>query len=138
MLRRHRRLLAAVLTALSVLFIIAALRPPPPAPPVPPDPRLPPPGQVALPVELASPSAASLLQVGDRVDVVSVRESDQVARILARDVTVLLPAAGGGFVGSTSGSVLLAMTEAAALQVAQAPGEVTVLLRQPDTPQVAR
>ncbi|MFM7145236.1 MAG: hypothetical protein ACKOW5_02765 [Actinomycetales bacterium] len=130
-LRRHRRVIAAAATGLGVLFVIAALRPAPPAPPLPPDPRLPPAGQVALPVELASASAATMLQVGDRVDVVSVREADQPARILARDVTVLLPASTAGFVGSASGSVLLAMSESAALQVAQATGQVTVLLRAP-------
>lgn len=84
-------------------------------------------------MELASASAATILQVGDRVDVVSVRESDHTARILARDVTVLLPASSAGFVGTTSGSVLLAMSESAALQVAQATGQVTVLLRAPSS-----
>ncbi len=80
-------------------------------------------------MELASASAANLLQVGDRVDVVAVSQSSPSARILARDVTVLVPAGSAGFVGTSSGAVLLAMSESAALQVAQASGEVTVLLR---------
>lgn len=129
-LRRHRRSLAAVSTALGVLFTIAALRPAPPLPPPPPDPRLPPPGQVALAVELTNASAAGLLQAGDRVDVVSVGDSDQTATILARDAMVLAPTLNAGFVGSASSSVLLAMTESAALEVAEAHGEVTVLLRR--------
>ncbi len=127
LLRRHRRLLAATLTGVGVLCAIAALRPTPPPPPDPPDPRLPPAGQVALPVELASGSTAALLKPGDRVDVVTVESIPSV--ILARDAMVLLPTAGSGFVGASSSVVLLAMSEAAALQVAGTSGAVTVLLQ---------
>ena len=67
--RRHRRPIAAVLAACSVLMIVAALQPAPP-PVIVANPSLLN-GEVGAPVTLSSSSIAAAVQPGDIVDVVA-------------------------------------------------------------------
>jgi hypothetical protein len=68
-IRRHRRPIAAVLAACSVLMIIAALQPAPPVVTIE-NPRLLA-GEVGAPVTLSSASIAAAVQPGDVVDVLA-------------------------------------------------------------------
>ena len=86
-IRRYRRPLAAALAGLSVLLIVAGLRPSPvnesPADPIVQLAA----DQVAVPVALANPAITSAIRIGDVVDVIAL--SDGGDQTIARDVTVI-------------------------------------------------
>ncbi|WP_278314223.1 SAF domain-containing protein [Lolliginicoccus levis] len=86
-------------------------------------------GARAVPVRLSDPAVTSLLQPGDRVDVVAVPPGSELpASVLAKDVAVLFTSTAG----ETSGALaVLALGPAEAVAVAAhaAQGIVTVTLR---------
>jgi hypothetical protein len=137
LVRKHRRPIAAVLAAAGVLLAVASLRSSTEvsanSAAVPPSGLRP--GEVAVPVALASPAIARTLNVGDIIDVVGLAEdADDHARgtvVAPRSRVLEIPDAGSAFGGSSSAVVLLAVNEADALNLsaATADGAVTVLIR---------
>ncbi len=127
-IRRHRRLVAAVLAGLAVLIIAGSL----PhgttesigadAPTLATD-------EVAIPITLESRAVAEALHRGDRVSVIAVSD-EGFSSIVAESARVLEPAASGGF-GSGESAVTLAVDEESALRLASAParGTLTVIIR---------
>lgn len=76
--RRHRRPIAAASAGISVLFMIAALRPEPiEAPLVESAPRLHA-GEVGIPIAIANASLVSMIRDGDVVDVLAITEASPV------------------------------------------------------------
>jgi hypothetical protein len=72
-LRRHRRIVAATVAGLGVLFALTSLQQSPAPPVLLSDNRISDnlqPGEVAVPVTLTSASSASVLSVGDLIDLV--------------------------------------------------------------------
>lgn len=121
LIRRHRRILAACCAGLAAMLTLAVIRAPqastgqaagaPPALGA---------GEVAVPVSLASGAHAGVLTSGDVIDLVAVpRAEDHVARVVAREATVLSIATAG--FGSADGSVVvIAVPRAEALAIADA------------------
>jgi hypothetical protein len=122
--RRHRRPLAAVLAGIAVVLALTSLRPGA-------DPVLPTtsggatdvdrgrPGEVTVPVVLASGVIAALLEVGDVIDLVGAPTAgDATASVVARDARVVeLPRGATALGASTAAVVLVALPEADALRV---------------------
>lgn len=137
-LRRRRRPIAAVLAALAVAAGLASIDrgSEPAAAAVPFDGRTTrsalAPGEVAVPVELASSALVQALAVGDVVDVVGLTGTERAtASIVVPDARVIdLPSA-SGLGGSPSSVVVLAIDESAALDVSAAAADdaLTVLIR---------
>lgn len=130
--RQHRRLSAALLAALAVLVVGMSARPAlitvdahgaavVPA------------GLVAVPLALTSSAVGALLHTGDHVDVVALpADTSGVARVIARNVIVLMPAESSGFLSGDQATVLVATTEANALAIAGAgDGGLTVIVHPP-------
>lgn len=129
--RRHRRGLAAVLAGLAMLMAINAVRPGPEQPGTTLGSAGPPvrPGEVAVPVALASPALAAAVEPGDVVDVIAVPDDPGgSARVLADHARVLDLPGSGGFTTSSSSVVLLAVPETAALPLSAAVGQVLTLV----------
>jgi hypothetical protein len=135
-LRRHRRPVAATIAGAGVLVALTSLRSAPAtvvvaSPPVS-DLR---PGEVAVPLTLASAALASTLATGDVIDVIGLSGadgSDPRAVVVARRSRVIdVPESSGTFGSSSSAIVLVAVVESAALNVstAIARGPVTVVIR---------
>ena len=138
LLRRHRRPVAAVLAGLGVLVALTALRP---APPLAVDAvagdaltgsavRR---GEVLVPVALTSGAVASALDVGDIIDLVGLSGDERMtASVVAASARVVeVPAAGSALSGASSGVVLVAVPERAALPLsaASANGGITFVIR---------
>jgi hypothetical protein len=108
-MRRHRRPLAAISAGLSVLFIISALRPDPPAPITVQSVTDIQPNEVGIPVAMANPALITTIQVGDIVDVLALntpipQRVTQHARVLATsDGGVLLLAVSSADANAVSG-----------------------------------
>lgn len=115
--RRHRRPLAALSAGAAVLIALSAVsRPASPSASGPS--RIPlDPGKVAISVELAM-SRAHVVP-GAVIDVVMVPEDGSPARVVTRNTTVL-DVASASPLGTSTTQVLIAMTEADALAVADA------------------
>lgn len=120
--RRHRRALAAVCAGAAVLVVLTSMTAPPA------DPRVNTPllraDQVAMPVALAT--AGQPITVGTLLDIVAVPEDGVRPWIVSRGNTVLAAST----LMSSGSSVLLAVTEPEALQIADAAsrGTLTALL----------
>lgn len=85
-----------------------------------------------MPVELSTRSLVQALAVGDVVDVVGISGTvAAAAAVVAPDARVIDLPSTGGFGGSSSAVVVLAVDESAALRVsaASADGALTVLIR---------
>lgn len=88
------------------------------------------PGSVAAPIRVADAGVATLLQVGDRIDLLAVPREGGPSRTVASDVTVLtLPAAADGL--DDGALLLIACTPAVAGQLAAAAvsSRISVVLR---------
>ncbi|WP_187774312.1 SAF domain-containing protein [Lolliginicoccus suaedae] len=86
-------------------------------------------GARAVPVRLSDPAVTSLLQPGDRVDVVAVPPgSTQPASVLATDAAVLFTSSAGD-AGGALAVLALGPTDAVAVAAHAAQGIVTVTLR---------
>ncbi len=123
LLRRRRRLVAAVAAALAVAFALLSLRPQPPALPK----SLPvvASGEVAVPIVIDSPAIAATLIPGDVIDVFSVG-GDGYSPLVAADARVLeRPGLDG-----PDAVVLIAVRESAGRAVATAPGRLGIVIRQ--------
>jgi hypothetical protein len=134
--RRHRRSLAAVLAGAATLVALTALR----AAQVPPSPDAAGaaatsstsiPGQVTVPVALASGAIAAVLQVGDVIDLVAAADADTPGSVIARGAHVVeLPAGGSALGGSSSAVILVALPESDALRVVTSMGDgLTPMIR---------
>ncbi len=137
-LRRHRRLLAALLAGAAVLVALSVLRTPTaPAEPSDAQPSAPAgvtAGQVAVPIILSSPAVARTLSVGDVIDVVGITgEESATASVVAPDARVIeIPEAGSALSASTAAVVVVAVRESDALPLlaASASGALSILIRQ--------
>ena len=122
LLRRHRRAVAAALAGSAALIALTGLRGTQ-APTVAAslaDPTAPRSGEVSVPVAVASPALAAVLDVGDVIDLVSVADPTQPA-LVARGARVLqVPASGGMLTSGSSPVVLVAVPEADGLDVTAA------------------
>lgn len=110
-IRRHRRLIAAILGGVGVLLALGSLRAPPPIAIAPPDQgisRSLQAGEVAVPVELTSPAFASALRAGDLVDLISTN-SDGVTSTLATSARILTVPTNTGL--SSSAVLVVAVRE---------------------------
>nr|WP_225443364.1 SAF domain-containing protein [Lolliginicoccus lacisalsi] len=86
-------------------------------------------GARAVPVRLSDPAVTSLLQPGDRVDVVAVPPGSELpARVLAKDVAVLFTSSPGD-TGGALAVLALGPSDAVAVAAHAAQGIVTVTLR---------
>jgi hypothetical protein len=134
-LRRRRRPIAAVLAGVGALLALTTLRAAPA--PVTADLPLSPgnavsPGEVVVPVVLASGAVASVLAVGDVVDILGFSDSDPpTAAVIAREARVFDLPTNSSFAGPSSTVVLMAVPEGDALPVSAASvgGGVGVVLR---------
>jgi hypothetical protein len=128
--RRHRRPLAAVLAGLAAIVGLTALRGGPQPPPAAADDpaassSAAQPGQVTVPVTLASGAIAAVLRVGDVIDLVgtsgsgtAVEDTSAPLTVIARDARVIeLPLGGSALGGSSSAVILVSLPEADALRV---------------------
>jgi len=123
LLRRRRRVVAAVATALAVVFALLSLRPQPPTPPAP-IPALES-GEVAVPIVIDSPAIAATLVPGDVIDVFSVG-SDGYSPLVAADARVIeRPGLDG-----PDAVVLIAVRESAGRALATASGRLGIVIRQ--------
>ena len=130
--RRHRRPAAAILAALAALIALTSLRAPSTitsTPAAAPDPSMPRVGEVAVPVELASPALAASVRTGDQVDLVT--PGADGPRVVARARVLALPSAGSGLVGSAGATLLVAVPEARALDIAVSPEDGYSLVIRP-------
>ncbi len=129
-IRRHRRPIAAVLAACSVLMIIAALQPTP-AIITPSNPSLLA-GEVGAPVTLSNSSIAAAVQPGDIIDVIALEGSPEaaIAVVIASKVRVIE--------ARDSALLVLAVNAEQALELAAAgfglPLTVTIHPRQQSIP----
>jgi len=140
--RRHRRPLAALLTAAAVLTALTALRTPVQAPataggsPGPAaDPSALQPGESSVPILLASSAVASVLRPGDVIDLVAPSASGEPEVVAAGARVVDRPATGGGLAPSSGGLVVVAIAagEAQDVAVASSRDDLTVVIRSPFT-----
>jgi hypothetical protein len=135
LVRRHRRPLAAALAGLGALLLLISVRAAPTgasSAPVPDGRSGVETGEVAVPVVLASSALASVLDVGDVVDLVAVPRDDSAsARLLApRARVVELPSGGSALSASSSAVIIVAVdeSEALALSAASTGGGLTVVI----------
>jgi hypothetical protein len=134
--RRHRRPLAAALAGIATLVALTALRGAPAAPatattdatsasstPVP--------GQVTVPVALASGAIAAVLRLGDVIDLVGATDADTTGSVIVRGARVVgLPDGGSALGGSSSAVILVVLPEADALRVVTSMGDgLTPMIR---------
>ena len=136
LVRRHRRLVAAVLAGTATLIVLSGLRHDPDTSSVAAalDPSIPRTGEASVPVTLASSALAAVLHSGDVIDLVSVADPaapDLVARA-ARVLTV--PAPGSMLSSSTSGVILVAVPAADALAVTAAASQEALTFVIPAPP----
>jgi Flp pilus assembly protein CpaB len=129
-IRRHRRIVAAVLAGLATLLIANAVSHRATAPVSSSGPTLSQ-DEVALAITLETRAAANAVEPGDRVSVVAVSD-DGFSSIVADGARVLKTASSGGF-GASDAAVTLAVDEASALRLASASarGTLTVIIRPP-------
>ena len=134
--RRHRRPLAAALAGVATLVALTALRSAPEAPSADASGAAASsstsiPGQVTVPVALASGAIAAVLQVGDVIDLVAAADADTPGSVIARGARVVeLPAGGSALGGSSSAVILVALPEADALRVVTSMGDgLTPMIR---------
>ncbi len=135
LLHRRRRPIAATLAGLGALLALTTLRGAP-APAAGEAPQRPGgamhAGEVVIPVVLATGAVASVLAIGDIVDIVGFTDTEPPrADVIARRARVFDLPSGAGLTGSTSSVVLIAVQERAALTVSAASedGGVGLLLR---------
>ena len=131
--RQHRRLSAALLAALAVLVVGMSARP---APPITVDAHgavVVPAGLIAVPLALTNSAVGALLHAGEHVDVVALpADASGIARVIARNVIVLIPPESSGFLSGEEATVLVATTETNALAIAGASdGGLTVIVHPP-------
>lgn len=93
------------------------------------DPTDPRPGEVAVPVRLASPALAATLRPGDEVDLVTVGATGP--QVAARARVLVLPSAGSGLIGGAGGTLLVAVPEQRALAIAVSPEDGYSLIIRP-------
>lgn len=121
LIRRHRRILAACCAGLAALLAVSVIRSPqaPAGAVADGEPTLQP-GQVGVPIALASAAHAGALHAGDVIDLIAVpRAEDSSARVVAHAATVLSIATGG--FGAADGSVVvIAVPRSDALAIANA------------------
>lgn len=128
---RYRRPVAALLAGAAMLIAISVIRAPNEQAAATQAPALPAPtaGEVAVPVILKDATVASIVQVGDIIDVVSVARDapagdaggTQRAAIVARRARVIESSAGtGGFMPMSTGLLVVAVDESTALAIAEA------------------
>jgi hypothetical protein len=122
--RRHRRPLAAALAGLAAVLALTTLRSSPhPAPSAadrdPTNVAAAQPGEVTVPVVLASGAIAAVLEIGDVIDLVGPPASEgSGASVVARDARVVeLPLSGSALGGTSVAVVLVALPESDALNV---------------------
>jgi hypothetical protein len=132
--RRHRRPLAAALAATAALLALTSLRAPatPPAPStVQGDDARQRSGEVTVPVTLASGAIASVLDVGDVVDLVTIPESGVPSVVAPGARVVQLASAGSALSSTASAVVLVAVPDARALDLsaAAAASPLSVIIR---------
>ena len=130
LIRRHRRIVAAVLAGLATLIIVGSL-PRSSAAPTPTDDAFLSADEVAIPVTLESRAVADVLRPGDHVSVIAVSD-EGFSSIVAERARVLQSGSSSGF-GASDAAVTLAVDEASALRLASAParGTLTVIIRPP-------
>lgn len=130
LIRRHRRIISAVLAGMATLIVISTI-PRGSAAPVSDGGMTLASGEVAIAITLESRAAAEAVRAGDRVSVVSVSD-EGFSSIIAESARVLRAGASGSF-GSGDSAVTLAVDEASALRLAGAParGTLTVMIRPP-------
>ena len=130
LIRRHRRIVAAVLAGLATLIIVGSL-PRSSAEPTPTDDAFLSADEVAIPVTLESRAVADVLRPGDHVSVIAVSD-EGFSSIVAERARVLQSGSSSGF-GASDAAVTLAVDEASALRLASAParGTLTVIIRPP-------
>lgn len=129
-MRRHRRPLAAALAGLAALLALTTLRsasqaPSAAGPGAVPTASTAVPGQVTVPVTLASSAIAAVLQVGDVIDLVgpsdgapSTGSPITPVTVIARGARVIdLPMGGSALGASSSAVILVSLPEADALRV---------------------
>lgn len=134
--RRHRRPLAAALAGLATLLALTALRITPETAPAPDAGSTTSsgttiPGQVTVPVTLASGAIAAVLQVGDVIDLIgstdsggSIDEAPAPVSVIARGARVIgLPISGSALGGSSSSVILVSLPETDALRVVTSMGD---------------
>jgi hypothetical protein len=132
--RRRRRPIAATFAGVGAILMLTTLRATPepavadagdrPGSPVAP-------GEVIVPVVLASGAIAAVLSVGDVVDVLGFSDTTPPApTVIAQEARVIGVPAGAGFAGSSSAVVLMAVPEpdAMSLSAASLGGGLTVIL----------
>ena len=134
-MRRHRRLLAALLAGAATLLALTSIRGGTVVADAGPatDPSLPRSGEASVPVSLDSTALTSVLHVGDVIDLVQVDEAG-TARVVAPDARVLeLPGGTGPLTGASAAVVLVAVPRATALDLSGAAslGGLTFLLPAP-------
>ena len=129
-IRRHRRVVAAVLAGMATLLIANAVSQGATEPVSTSGPTLSQ-DEVALAVTLETRAAAEAVQPGDRVSVVAVSD-EGFSSIVAEGARVLKTASSGGF-GASDAAVTLAVDEASALRLASASarGTLTLIIRPP-------
>jgi hypothetical protein len=108
MVRRHRRIIAAILAGLSVLFIIGALRPPAPQPvPSTPLARIQA-NEVGVPIAIANPALVNTLKESDVVDVIALDSLTPV--VIARRARIITTSDGGVLLVGVTANEAMALT----------------------------
>lgn len=129
---RHRRPIATVLAGLAVALTLVTLRSDPPVGPAATiaTPAAGP-GEVTVPVTLGNAAIASVLAVGDVVDLISVAD-DGPAEVVAARARVVELAATGSALSSSATVLLVAVPESQALSLsaAVAGGVLSVVIRR--------
>ena len=136
--RKHRRVLAAALAGLAVLFGLGSVHSaatPVPSAAVWNSARALGSGKVAIPVPLANPATAGVLRIGDVIDLLAVSDAG-TASTIARDAQVMEIPAAGGFMTSTGALILVGVDELTALRIAGASGtsDLTYVLKAAQAP----
>ena len=129
-IRRHRRIVAAVLAGLATVIVVGSFPRGSDAPAAH-DSVFLSADEVAIPVTLESRAVADALNPGDQVSVIAVSD-EGFSSIVAESARVLQAGSSSSF-GSSDASVTLAVDEASALRLASAParGTLTVIIRPP-------
>ena len=120
---------------MAALFALTALRAPATSSvvsTVPPDPAQVRAGEVAVPVTLASSAIAAVLDVGDIVDLVAVRDAG-TSEVIASGARVVQRSASGGGLASSSGALIVVAVEeevAVPLAVSSTQDTITVVISE--------
>ena len=132
-MRRHRRLVAGVLAGAAALIALTGLRgPQAPTTQAPvADPTAARAGEVSVPVTLANAALASVLHVGDVIDLVSVADP-AAPDLIAHSARVLqVPSSGGMLTSGSTAVVLVAVPAAVGLDVTAAASQEALTFMVP-------